>query len=132
FPTVFGSDSSAQTSSPYSQTYSWTASASASGSKTVTSTDGAGLTNTSTFTVTPDTAAPTGESASLSGGPYYTSPSVPLTLANGSDAISGVDSASALIERDSAALSSGTCGSFSGTWTQVTLVGGADTTVVSG
>src|SRR5207244_3227802 len=33
FPTVFGSDSSAQTSDPYAQTYSWTASATASGAK---------------------------------------------------------------------------------------------------
>src|SRR5205085_7997164 len=33
FPTVFGSDSSTQTSGPYSQTYSWTSSSSASGAK---------------------------------------------------------------------------------------------------
>src|SRR3989442_8690578 len=62
FPTVFGSDSSTQATGPYSQTYSWTASATASGSKTVTSTNGAGLTASSTFTVTPDTTAPPGTS----------------------------------------------------------------------
>src|SRR5205085_5177850 len=79
FPTVFGSDSLILTTSPYSQIYSWTASASAGGAKTVTSTNGAGLTGSSTFTVTPDTTAPSGVSVSLDGGPYYTSLSVPLT-----------------------------------------------------
>src|SRR5439155_5328926 len=127
-----GSDSSTQTSSPYSQTYSWTASASASGSKTVISTNGAGLTGTSAFTVTPDTTAPSGESVALVGGPYYTSLSVPLTLSNGSDAGSGLDTSSAIVERDSATLSGGTCGSFSGNWSTVSLVSGADTTVTSG
>src|SRR5205085_4887468 len=115
-----------------SQTYSWDASATASGSKTVTVTNGAALTSTDTFTVTSDTTAPSGESVSLVGGPYYTSLSVPLTLSNGSDAGSGLDASSAVVERDSAVLSNGSCGSFSGTWTQVTLVGGADTTVTSG
>src|SRR5205085_3317745 len=53
-------------------------------------------------------------------------------LNNGSDALSGVDSTSGIVERDSAVLSANACGSFSGTWTPVTLVGGADTTVTSG
>src|SRR5207244_9162973 len=54
------------------------------------------------------------------------------TRANGADTWSGVDSTGGVVERDSATLSAGTCGAFSGSWTQVTLVGGADTTVVSG
>src|SRR5438045_5484051 len=74
FPTVFGSDSSTQTTGPYSQTYSWTASASASGEKTVTATNNAGSPNTSTVTVTPDHAAPTGESVALSCRPNYANP----------------------------------------------------------
>src|SRR5205085_11926972 len=73
-----------------------------------------------------------GESVSLAGGPYYTLLSVPLTLGNGSDGGSGIDATSGIVERDSTTLSNGSCGSFSGTWTQVTLVGGADTTVTSG
>src|SRR5205085_3982779 len=73
FPTVFGSDSSTEGSSPYSQTYSWTASASASGARTVTSTNAAGLTATTDFTVTPDTTAPRAEPGSLVGGACYTS-----------------------------------------------------------
>src|SRR5205085_4941152 len=84
------------------------------------------------FTVTPDTAAPTGQTVALSGGPSYTTASVALTLSNGTDGGSGIDASSGLVERDSATFSAGTCGSYSGTWTQVTLVGGADTTVVSG
>ncbi len=37
-----------------------------------------------------------------------------------------------IVERDSAPLSGGSCGSYSGSWTQVTLSGGADTSVQSG
>ncbi len=46
------------TTSPYSQTYTWTAGATDSGAKTVTSEDNATNTNTSTFTLTSDSAAP--------------------------------------------------------------------------
>src|SRR5207245_7968812 len=63
---------------------------------------------------------------------WFTTLSVPLTLTNGSDAQSGIDSTSGVVERDSAPLAAGSCGTFSGSWTQVTLVGGADTTVASG
>jgi hypothetical protein len=55
FPAVFGGDSAAATSSPYSTDYTWSASDTASGAKSVTVTNGAGLTATDTFTVTPDT-----------------------------------------------------------------------------
>src|SRR5207248_8188064 len=112
FPTVFGSDSLTDSTSPYSQTYSWTASASASGSKTVTATNGAGSTTTSTFTVTPDTTAPSGQTIVLGGGTYYTTLSIPLTLGNGTDSGSGIDASSGIVERDSATLSGGSCGSF--------------------
>src|SRR5204863_1552507 len=86
----------------------------------------------SPFTVTSDTTAPTGQTVSLSGGPWYGTPSVPLTLVNGSDAGSGIDATSGIVERDSAPLTNGSCGTFSGSWTQVTLVGGADTSVTTG
>ena len=52
-------------------------------------------------------------------------------LDDGTDAGSGIDSASGVVERDSATLSNGSCGTLSGTWTPVTLSGGADTTVLS-
>src|SRR5207245_1098687 len=68
----------------------------------------------------------------LSGGPWYTSASLPMPLSNGTDSGSGVASASGIVAHVSAPLSAGTCGTFSRTWTQVTLAGGADTTVASG
>src|SRR5439155_26267952 len=66
------------------------------------------------------------------GGPYYTSLSVPLTLSDGSDAASGLYTSSAIVERDVATLSGGSCGSYSGSWSTVSLVSGADTSVTSG
>src|SRR5205823_1398753 len=95
-------------------------------------TNAAGLTAAADFTVTPDTSAPSGQSVALSGGPWYAPAGVALMLGNGSDDASGVDAGSGVVERDSAPLADGVCGGFSGSWTQVALVGGADTTVVSG
>src|SRR5581483_9214527 len=133
FPAVSGMTGGGDdTTSPYTGTYTWTSTTAASGSQTVTATNGAGGTATSTFTVTNDTTAPTGQSVALTGGPWYTTTSVPLTIGWGSDAGSGLDSSSQVVERDSATLTNGTCGTFSGTWSPVTLVGGADTTVTTG
>src|SRR5205085_944959 len=106
FPAITGMTGGGDDStSPYQGAYTWTASTSASGAQTVTATDNAGLTATSTFTVTPDTTAPSGQTVALSGGPYYTTLSIPLTLANGTDTGAGVDSTSGIVERDSATLS---------------------------
>ena len=88
FPTVFGGDGSDDTSPPYSTSYSWSGGATASGVKSVTATNGAGLTATSTFTVTPDS---DGSSVTI------TDPGDGATIQNGqvvsaasSDAASGV------------------------------------------
>src|SRR5438477_2051735 len=110
--------------------YTWTAPG-AAGAQTVTATNGAGLTATADFTLTPDTAAPSGQTVTLDGGPYYSTTAVPLTLANGTDDGAGIDAASGLVERAEAPLADGVCGSFGG-YSAVTLVGGTDTTVVSG
>ena len=53
-PTTATSD----TTSPYSQTYTWTAGATDTGAKTVTAEDNATNTNTNTFTLTSDSTAP--------------------------------------------------------------------------
>jgi hypothetical protein len=133
FPIVFGSDSLTDTTSPYVQTYTWAAGATATGSKAVTFTDKTVPADTATasFTVTPDTTAPSGQTVTLSNGPGYSTLSVPLVLGNGTDAASGVNTSSGSVERASATLSNGTCGTFA-PFAAVTLSGGADTTVASG
>ena len=100
----------------------------------VTAVNGAGLSSAASgFTVTPDASAPSGISASITGG-YYTTASVAVTLDDGSDTGSGVDAASGVVERDEAPLDNGdgSCDAFPGSWATVTLSGGNDTSVVSG
>ena len=86
----------------------------------VTSVNGAGLNSAASgFTVTPDGSAPSGISASVTGG-YYTALSVAVTLDNGSDTGSGIDAASGIVERDETPLdnSDGSCDAFAGSWSQ--------------
>ena len=77
------------TTAPYSTNYSWSAGATASGAKSVTATNGAGLTASSSFTVTPDSTGPAAFALSA--------PAAGATIKNGqavsaapSDALSGV------------------------------------------
>src|SRR5262249_5416244 len=116
-----------------SSTYSWTAGATGNpGSQTMTAINGASLTATSTITISPDSAVPTGQSVALSSGPYYSSLSVPLTISWGTDAASGLDATTEVVQRDTATLTNGSCGTYSGTYTTVTLLAGADVNVASG
>ena len=117
-------------SSPFDSSYDWTSGSSASGPQTVTVHNNAGLTSSRDFTATIDTVPPSGQSADVTGG-YYTALSVPVSLSNGSDALSGIDSSSGVVERESGSLSNGSCVGWSGTWNPVTLSGGNDTTVLS-
>ena len=117
--------------SPFQATYDWSASSSASGAQSVVAHDNAGLTSSASFTVTTDTTAPSGQAIDNDSGPYYTTLSVPLTTSDGSDSESGVDASSGVVERQSATLANDSCASWSG-WSPVTLVGGADTSVLSG
>ena len=119
------------TASPYSTTYDWTSTTGATGDQTVTVHNGSALTSTASFTLTPDTTAPTGQGVDLSSGPTYSTLSVPLTVDWGTDSGAGLDNASRVVERSEATLTNGACDTF-GAWAPVTLVGGADTTVVSG
>jgi hypothetical protein len=130
FPDVFSDDPAPGPST--SHTYNWTASDTDSGSKQVTLSDLDGTGTPHSFTVTRDITPPTGMSVSPVGGPNYGSLSVPLTLNSGTDAGSGVNGSSGVVERDSVALTSGACGSFADAWAPVTLSGGADTSVASG
>jgi large repetitive protein len=115
------------TTSPYQGSYDWDNNSSSSGAQVVTVHNNAGLTSTATFTVTRDTAPPTTQSATITGG-YYTTLSVPVALDDGVDALSGVDHSSGVVERQEGPLAAGLC-TFVGGWSPVTLSGGADTTV---
>jgi hypothetical protein len=115
-----------------SSTYSWTAGSTTSpGAQSIVAEDKALQTSTATLTLTNDTTGPTGQSVTLNGGPNFSTLSVPLTLMKGTDAGAGVDGSSGLVERAAATATGGVCGAF-GSWSPVTLVGGADTSVVAG
>src|SRR5205807_480488 len=120
---------------PYvSNVFSWTQGTSSSPTETVTAADTVTNTAQTTLTYSNDITAPSVVAPSLTAG-YYTSLSVPVTLNTGSATDtggSGVDAASSVLQRDVATLSAGSCGSFSGSWTNVTLVGGFDTGVTNG
>jgi hypothetical protein len=127
-----GSTGGFDTSSPYASpvVYAWAVGATAPGPKPVTATNTGGATATDTITISADSAAPTGQSVNLTGGSWFGS-AVPLTLVPGSDGGSGVDSSRSVVERASATLTNGVCGTF-GTFTAVTLSNGADASAASG
>ncbi len=102
--------------SPYSATYDLD---DLSGAQTVTAFNGVGLTASSPFTVTPDTAAPAGGSVSYPDG-YDADGDVTIVVDSGTDALSGILPGSAVLERRTAALSDGSCDAFAGPWTAVT------------
>ena len=91
-------------------------------------------TYTSTNTVKIDTAAPAGGSIGYTGG-YYTATSVALTASDGTDAASGINTGTRIVQRKSATLSAGTCGTY-GSFAVITPTGSypnvADSTVASG
>lgn len=93
--------------------YSFTAAAVAPGAKNLSATNHAGSTSAAaTFTTSIDNAAPTGGSVSYPNG-YVTSLSVPVTFTTGTDAASGPATGSGVLQRASATLTNGTCGSYS-------------------
>jgi hypothetical protein len=69
FPTLtgFSSGGGDTSSSPFQTTYNWTGAVGATGSQTITSYNNANLTNTASFTVTPDTTNPTGGALTVNG-----------------------------------------------------------------
>ncbi len=121
-----------RTAPPFEVAYTWHGGSPDAGTKTVTAYDRADNPRTASFTVVADEAGPVGMSARVSGGPWFTTPSVPVEVEAGSDAGSGLDKGSLVVERDSAPLSSGECGDFAGSWSAVTLTGNADADVHGG
>jgi hypothetical protein len=120
-----------RTAPPYEVAYTWASGAVEAGAKVVTARDRAGNTASARFTVTADRTGPEGLSATVSGGPWFPG-AVPVAVGPGTDAVSGVDSGSLRVERDSALLSTSGCGPFGGAWKAISLHGGADTSVESG
>ena len=115
------------TASPYANTYSWTTGATESGAKTVTAEDNATNQSSSTFSITPDNAAPTGGAltvngvaASAGGTSSTSSGSFSISRTDYTDAGSGL--ASSMLTRDSAPFTNDTCGTYSGS---PTTIGGA-------
>jgi hypothetical protein len=114
FPTLPSGWSSSSGGSAI-RNYSWSAAnpTAPSGAQNVTVTNNAGRTATSSFTATPDATAPSGGSISYTNG-YTVGSSVSASFSKGSDTISGLNSASGIIEVSTATLSAGSCGTFSG------------------
>ena len=101
---------------PYdSSAFSWTNAATGNFSFDVEAADAWTPPNTSdtTLNVTEDSSAPTGHSVTVTGGPVFNALSIPFVLGDGSDAGAGLDTASRLVTRQVASLTSGVCGSFS-------------------
>jgi Bacterial Ig domain len=109
FPTVFGSDATVDAVAPYTHAYSWNAADSASGPRTVSVQNGAGDETSATFTITPDNDKPTGGTISYPDG-YDGDGSVTVTVTDGTDAGSGI--ASRVLERRTAPLTGGSCGTY--------------------
>ncbi len=88
FPSVFASEMNSQSGPTFSQIYTWNSGSNASGQRQVTASNGSVNSQPATFTVTPDTTAPT-TSASCNGGAncagtYTGTVTVRLSAADGS------------------------------------------------
>ena len=83
-----------------------------SGAQSVTTSNNAGASAAASFTAVPDGAAPTGGSVAYASG-FVASTTASVTLVAATDAGSGLAPAGALLQRASAALSAGSCGTFS-------------------
>jgi Ice-binding-like/Chitobiase/beta-hexosaminidase C-terminal domain/Bacterial Ig-like domain len=82
-----------------------------SGAQSVTTANNAGSSASSSFTVTPDSTPPSGGNLSYANG-YTVGSSVSISFGKGIDTISGLNSASGIIEGSTATLAAGACGSF--------------------
>jgi hypothetical protein len=137
FPSISGwtKGTVTTTSTAASVTYTVTSSASA-GTEPVSATNGAGTAASGlTFTLTSDTSTPSGGSVSYANG-YDTTGSIAVSFSNGSDTGgAGLNTATTQLERASATLSGGSCGTL-GSFSAIGSAGPAspysDTTLASG
>lgn len=116
---------------PYpSSAFSWTANPASPAAYQVTAADVAGNAAGATVTFTSDVTAPSGGSISYADG-WYRTASVAVTTVDGTDSGSGLDTSSRTVQRASAPLTNGACGTF-GAFATVTLTGGSDASVSGG
>jgi hypothetical protein len=93
--------------------YAWSAAnpVAPTGGQTVTATNNAGRGASSAFTATPDSTAPTGGFLTYTNGISIGS-TVSVSFTKGTDTISGIDSASGILEGATATYAANACGSF--------------------
>jgi len=93
--------------------YSWSAinPTAPSGAQTVTATNNAGAVASSSFTAVPDATPPSGGTITYTNG-YSTATTLSATFTKGTDTGSGLNSASGIVERSTATLAAGVCGTF--------------------
>ncbi|AGZ43034.1 LamG-like jellyroll fold domain-containing protein [Actinoplanes friuliensis] len=115
-------------------TYAWSGAPAAPGTKSITATNNAGLTTGANLTAVSDTTAPTGSAPTYTAG-FLSSPSVSVTIPAGADTGgSGISTALGVLQRRSAPMTAGVCGTYG---SFATIVTGpptpyADTTVANG
>jgi Bacterial Ig domain/Bacterial Ig-like domain len=131
--TFTGSTVSTPAGGPYeSNFFGWTSGTSSSPNDTVTGRDnGNNSDGGTTLTLANDITAPAVPAPTVPAG-YYTTLSVQVTLGTVTDGGSGPSASSFSVQRDAIGLSNGSCGSFTGSWSTITLTGGNDTGVSSG
>jgi chitobiase/beta-hexosaminidase-like protein len=93
--------------------YSWSSAnpTAPSGAQTVTANNNAGRQSSSTFTATVDNTAPSGGTVTYTNG-YSTLSAISVAFTTGTDTGSGLATGSGVLERASATLAAGVCGSF--------------------
>ncbi|TML59657.1 MAG: hypothetical protein E6G18_07805, partial [Actinobacteria bacterium] len=120
---------------PYdSNFFAWSTGAVEAPTDAIIAADNGGNTDTpgTTLTFTNDVTGPAVPAPTVAA-QYYTSLSVPVSTGGETDTGgSGVNASSITVQRDAIGLSAGACGAFTGTWSNVTLSGGNDTTVTNG
>jgi hypothetical protein len=114
FPDVFAADAAVDSTPPYEASYVWTEGMSGPRGGAITAENGAGGVSSTPFAVEPDGVPPEGGSVTYPDGEV---PAGPVTVAvdPGFDDDSGLDPASAALERQSAGLAGAACGPF-GAW----------------
>ncbi|MCW2956332.1 MAG: laminin sub domain 2, partial [Thermoleophilia bacterium] len=128
--TEWSPDGGGDGTDPYSLPFQWTGpGATALSFLDIVTFDIAGSYRADPISVTPDAVAPSGGSI-VNPPSAVNTLSVPISYVSGNDGVgSGIESV--VVERRAATLSGGNCGGFGG-WTPVTLVGGNDTSVLTG